>query len=51
MENDTSVVKVDKTLVERAEKFIGPTKKYYFFKHFANAAFTELIEKLEGKIK
>lgn len=44
-------VKVDDSLIKRAEKFVGPTKKYYYFKHFANAAFEELLVKLEAKSK
>ena len=51
MADNSSPVKVYKTLVKRAKKYVGPTKSYPHLAHFANSAFTELLEKLEVKTK
>ena len=49
MVDNSSPVKVYKILVKRAKKYVGPTKNYPHLTHFANSAFTELLEKLEQK--
>ena len=51
MVEPNSPVKVDDSLIKRAEKIIESSNTYYNLKHFANFAFSELLEKLEAKSK